>query len=132
MPRRQQHIEISATATALVAGVIDLAVQDDRRHADPLYQPDLARTLSLGLVGYAIGAVSGTWPDVLEPATTPRHREFCHSWTAFGLLSWGTLQLLQSNVDPALKWLGGTAAVGYLVHLLDDATEHEQSRLPLV
>lgn len=132
MPRRPHHIESSATATALVAGVIDLAVQDARRHADPLYQPDLARTLSLGLVGYAIGAVSGTWPDVLEPATTPRHREFCHSWTAFGLLSWGTLQLLQSNVDPALKWLGGTAAVGYLVHLLDDATEHEQSRLPLV
>ncbi len=132
MPRRQQHIESSATATALVAGVIDLAVQDARRHADPFYQPDLARTLSLGLVGYAIGAVSGTWPDVLEPATTPRHREFCHSWTAFGLLSWGTLRLLQSNADPTLKWLGGTAAVGYLVHLLDDATEHERSRLPLV
>ena len=132
MPRRQQHIESSAAATALVACVTDLAVQDARRQVDPLFQPDLGRTLSLGLAGYAIGAVAGTWPDVLEPATTPRHREFFHSWTAFGLLAWGTARLLQSTADPTAKWLGGMAATGYLVHLLDDATEHDRSRLPLI
>jgi hypothetical protein len=132
MPRRQQHVENSATATAFAACVADLAVQDARQRVDPRGRLDLGRTLTLTVGAYVVGSVSGTWPDILEPATTPRHREFCHSWTAFGLLSWGTLRLLQSNVDPALKWLGGTAAVGYLVHLLDDATEYEQSRLPLV
>lgn len=132
MPRRQQHIESSAAATAIAACVADLAIQDARHSVDPRVRLDLGRTLALTFGAYAVGSVSGTWPDVLEPATNPRHREFCHSWTAFGLLSWGTFQLLQSDVDPALKWLGGTAAVGYLVHLLDDATEHDRSRLPLI
>ena len=118
--------------TAFVACVADLAVQDARHRVDSRFPVDLGRTLALTVASYAVGSVTGTWPDVLEPATTPRHREFCHSWTAFGLLSWGTLQLLQSDVDPAVKWLGGTAAVGYLVHLLDDATEHDGSRLPLI
>lgn len=132
MPRRQQHIESSAAATAVVAGIVDLAVQDARRRTDPSYQPDLARALSLSLAGYAVGAASGTWPDRLEPATTPRHREFFHSWTFLGILSWGAMQFVHSDVNPAARWIAGMAAVGYAVHLIDDATEHDGSRLPLV
>jgi membrane-bound metal-dependent hydrolase YbcI (DUF457 family) len=132
MPRRQQHVESSATAAALVAGVVDLATQDARQRVDPSYRPDLGRTAALTTLAYAIGAEVGTWPDHLEPATTPRHREFFHSWSFLGLLTWGTVRLLQSPVDPAWKWLAGMAATGYAVHLLDDATEKPTSRLPLI
>ncbi len=131
MPRRPQHVESSAATTSFVACVVDLVdlvVQGARQRVAPRVPVDLGRTLALTVGGYAVGSVTGTWPDVPESATPPRYREFGHSWTAFGLLSWETVRLLQSDADPAVKWLGGTAAVD----LLDDATEHDRSRLPLV
>jgi len=131
MPRRQQHIESSAAATAIFACLADLAIQDGHQRADPLYRVDLGRTVTLAAGAYAIGGAAGAFPDILEPATTPRHREFFHSWTTLGLLTWGTYQLLQSPLNPALKWLGGVVATGYVVHLIDDATEHDRSRLPV-
>lgn len=40
--------------------------------------------------GFCGGWVGGALPDVLEPATSPRHRGPLHSWTtATGLLTYG-------------------------------------------
>src|SRR5690606_28823154 len=50
----------------------------------------LAETLG-GAVG---GWVGGALPDVLEPATSPRHRSVCHSWaTAGSLLTWANARV---------------------------------------
>ncbi len=44
--------------------------------------------LAEGLGGAAGGRVGGVLPDILEPATTPRHRGPMHSWlTASGLVT---------------------------------------------
>lgn len=132
MPRRQQHIENSAVATALAACLADLTVQEAFQRADPTFQPDFIRTGILATLAYLIGAKTGTWPDRLEPATAPRHRDFFHSWSFLGLLTWGTIRFLQSPADAALKWLAGMAATGYAIHLLDDATEKPTSILPII
>lgn len=132
MPRRQQHIENSAAATALAACLADLTIQDARHQIHPTFPPDLIRTGILSALAYAIGAEVGTWPDRLEPATTPRHRDFFHSWSLLGLITWGTVRFLQTPADPTLKWLAGMVATGYAIHLLDDATEKPTSKLPLI
>ena len=37
-----------------------------------------------GIGGALGGSVGGLLPDGLEPATSPRHRKFCHSYAAAG------------------------------------------------
>lgn len=49
---------------------------------------------AVAMVAETLGGALGGWlggalPDVLEPATSPRHRSLCHSWaTAATILTW--------------------------------------------
>lgn len=67
----------------------------------------------------------GTLPDIIEPATSPHHRQFFHSCTCFGLIGfgmyrtykWETENEWQSLARFALLVAGGA----YVTHLLMDS-----------
>src|SRR5262245_24481896 len=69
MPNGRTHRAVGAGIGALVAGA-------------RTYQQDGASNLLVVLGGGLGGYVAGTWPDLLEPATSPHHRQFAHSGVA--------------------------------------------------
>lgn len=89
---------------------------------------------ALPLAGGLIGVVGGKLPDLLEPATSPNHRRFCHSAVVAVTVGIATYKLYQWQPTDAwgefLRILGIALGVGYLSHLaLDLATP---KGLPLV
>jgi membrane-bound metal-dependent hydrolase YbcI (DUF457 family) len=69
------------------------------------------------------GAFAGLGPDILEPATSPNHRQFFHSVIAAGLIAWaisGKHTLKLSRATRLALWVFG---MSYLSHIaLDCAT----------
>jgi hypothetical protein len=84
MPNRRTHRVVGAAAGALVAGA--------RAHEE-----DGPSSLLVVLGGGLGGYIAGTWPDLLEPATSPRHRQFAHS----GIAGSAVLRLASEAVP---KW----------------------------
>jgi inner membrane protein len=78
------------------------------------------------LAGGLAAGILTKLPDLLEPATSPNHRQFFHSLACGGLLVAGFLKLCDWEPKDAtqdfLKTLGKLAIVGYLIHLTLDAT----------
>ena len=56
-------------------------------------QQPLLNVVLEGLGGGIGGYLGGKVPDILEPASHPGHRDFCHSWTAGGVLATGLTAL---------------------------------------
>jgi len=81
-----------------------------------------------------LAALCGTLPDILEPATHPNHRQFCHSWVFMALLGGGLHKLYQWQPDTpwqeVLRWVGLVGGGSYLVHLAMDSTTSKS--LPLL
>jgi inner membrane protein len=73
-------------------------------------------------------------PDLLEPATSPNHRQFFHSVLFAALLGAGLYQLHNwKPEEPAEKFWKAVAMIaisGYLAHLALDATTAKS--LPLI
>jgi membrane-bound metal-dependent hydrolase YbcI (DUF457 family) len=91
------------------------------------------RQLKLGatLLAAAVGAVGGLLPDILEPATTPSHRQFFHSYSAALLLGLGNIWISRNpDLTQELKTTVHLASVGFYSHLLADA--QTPMRLPMV
>ena len=88
----------------------------------------------LPVVGGVAGAAFTCLPDVLEPATSPNHRQFFHSLLFAGLLVGGLVKLhrweAESSSDRFLRGLGMIAISAYLIHLALDATTTKS--LPLM
>lgn len=49
------------------------------------------------VIASATGWACGTLPDVLEPATSPNHRQFLHSVLFAGLLIYGVFSSVQGH-----------------------------------
>lgn len=75
-----------------------------------------------------------TLPDILEPATSPRHRKFFHSLAFAALLGVGLKKLYDwepdSDWDSLLRLSGLLLGAAYLAHLARDA--FTEASLPLV
>lgn len=82
--------------TVGVLAVYGIASQENRK-------PTLAETLG----GVAGGIGGGKAPDLLEPATSPRHRKACHS----GLALVGNVMVLNSQeMKDGINWFHAMAA----------------------
>jgi len=68
----------------------------------------------------------GKLPDILEPATNPHHRQFCHSIAVFAGIGYGLKKAYdwkpENNKEAFYRGLALVAGAGYLSHLLFDAT----------
>lgn len=92
-----------------------------------------ASVVSVG-ASYFIGKGAGRIPDLLEPATSPNHRKFFHSWIALGAMSYGWKKAYDWNPEDDLQnflrymaLVGGVAVIFHLV--LDSLTPKS---LPLI
>jgi inner membrane protein len=73
-----------------------------------------------------VAALAAGLPDYLEPATTPHHRQFCHSVAFAGLLIAGIKKLYawqpMSPGEALLRDILLSVGIGYLTHLGADGT----------
>ena len=101
--------------SALALGVIGVA---------PCRNPDeiLPRATVFSLGGYCCA----TLPDLIEPATSPNHRQFFHSLLFAAAMGYGLYRLYdyepETTLGEALRNVGLIAGGAYLVHLALDAT----------
>ena len=108
--RAQGHQVLNFTIT-----LVGLLAMKDKPGMRPLPHPAIAAPLS---------AVLATLPDILEPATTPHHRQVFHSVmlaAAIGVAVYEAYQwepaTLGQEILRALALIGGSA---YLLHLVGD------------
>jgi inner membrane protein len=78
------------------------------------------------LLGGLAASILTKLPDLLEPATSPNHRQFFHSIVFASLLGAGYFKLdqwePQDSFEELLKTLGKLAIASYLIHLALDST----------
>jgi len=83
---------------------------------------------------YCIGKSAGRIPDLLEPATSPHHRKFFHSWAMLATIGYGWKKAYdwdpETDLDKLLRFValvGGATVISHLV--LDSFTPKS---LPLI
>jgi len=86
------------------------------------------------MLGGVAAAFLTKLPDILEPATSPNHRQFFHSLAFVGLLGLALHELNrwqpESSRGEVVKALGQVAIPAYLIHLFLDSLTAKS--LPLV
>lgn len=84
------------------------------------------QTTAAPLVGGLAASILTKLPDLLEPATSPNHRQFFHSIVFAGLLVAGYIKLdeweFKDSTQELWKKLGKLAIAAYLIHLALDST----------
>ena len=109
---RRAHIAIGAASTTIAVLAIRTRFPNAR-----LPHPVLA-----GIVGAAAACL----PDLLEPALTPHHRQFCHSVAFAAAMAVGLKSIYDWNppIDGQrfLRDVLLAIGLGYLSHLGADAT----------
>lgn len=83
MARRKEHLQVGGFAGAAAAAVFA------RKQPGPALVAE-------AVGGYFAGQLGGRLPDLIEPPTSPRHRDFAHSVTAAGLIVSGSLARLDA------------------------------------
>lgn len=86
------------------------------------------------VVGAVLAAGATNFPDLIEPAAHPNHRQFFHSIAFAGMLGWVAYKVHEWEpehpVDKAIRFGLLTGAAGYLIHLALDACSPKS--LPLI
>lgn len=68
-----------------------------------------------------IGVCFGLAPDLMEPALTPHHRQFFHSYAAAGLLAHANREIWRNPAIPNDRKIAlGLCSAGYYSHLFAD------------
>lgn len=102
-------------ASALALGALGTAGCREREEVVP-------RTALFGIGGYCCATLS----DLVEPVTSPRHRQFFHSVLFAAALGYGLYKLYryepQSAVGEVARVAGFIAGGAYLIHLALAAT----------
>lgn len=109
-----------AAAHAAVAGITAFGTVALVKHVHPL-----ARLPDPVFAGFVAALAAGI-PDYLEPATTPHHRQFCHSAAFSAVLIVGMKKLYawepKAPGEALLRDVLLSIGFGYLAHLGADAT----------
>lgn len=118
MPNGKTHALVGASAGA----AISLWALRDR-------DEEIQNLLSQLFLSGTLGSVAGRLPDILEPATSPNHRAFFHSF-AFGFMisyvgvkAWKSLKEKYLGSDDATRILiilGLVGIVAFVLHLVMD------------
>lgn len=121
MPNFSQHLKIGLVVGGLGGGLYSIIKQSNELKKNSSYKMDLCQILGEALLGAGIGALAASLPDLLEPATSPNHRQFFHSITILYGIAVGGMKLDKSTLDEESKKILMMAIVGYGSHLFADA-----------
>jgi LexA-binding, inner membrane-associated putative hydrolase len=121
MPNRRTHAAVGAGTGTLLLGIWEIFDQHRKVQRGEQARIDWVSVGLQGVLGAAVGGVAGVLPDLLEPATNPKHRRFFHSLSCAILAAGGIHELLKRVKDPMVRKLIITAALGYGTHLGLDA-----------
>jgi inner membrane protein len=120
MPNRTVH----AMGAAIGVGVIHIAHERSK----------VEKATGFPLVSAGLAGCLGSIPDMLEPATNPNHRQFCHSVLAGVFVIWSLKKIYDwQPATPAqefLRYLSLIAGGAYTIHLVQDALTKKS--LPLI
>lgn len=121
MPNFLKH----ATTGALVGSLAGLTVGYFDKQKNTAYRKrrktNAAELLGFIAEGAFVGTIGGILPDIIEPATNPRHRKFFHSLTTGGTVCYGLHRIAKSRLPKNTKRIFTTASLGYLSHLYLDS-----------
>jgi membrane-bound metal-dependent hydrolase YbcI (DUF457 family) len=120
-----QTEKVRFIAGALVGGTINFILQSAKMAMDYDRPFDWNEFFLCAGAGAFVGLV----PDILEPATSPNHRQFFHSTVAAGLVAWaisGKHTLKFSRATRLALWIFG---MSYLSHITLDCTTPKQNML---
>lgn len=85
-----------------------------------------SNTLEKSVAASALAYQLGTFPDLLEPATSPNHRQFFHSLAFLGLVGTGIYKLYrwetEDEMDKLVRFVLLVAGGAYITHLLMDSS----------
>ena len=78
------------------------------------------------LLAIGTGAAFAKLPDILEPATNPHHRQFCHSLVVLTIIGYGVKKVYdwkpEDRAGEFWRAVALCAGVGYISHLVLDAS----------
>lgn len=110
---------------SVVGGLSGLGVVLAEQDALPPINPLLATS---------VGVAFAKLPDILEPATNPHHRQFCHSLVVLAAIGYGVKKVYdwkpQGRTGEFWRVMALCAGVGYISHLVLDGLTPRS--LPLI
>lgn len=113
---RKAH-EIIGACSGAIYGAATLVDKSEERDIS------LGDVLEMSVFAFA-GACGGAFPDILEPALNPRHRNLFHSYLVLFLCALLFVLFSKKNSDEInifLKKLAQAFLVGYASHLIVDS-----------
>lgn len=113
MPNWKTHMIIGAATGAAV----NIAIQAGRKVLSPKSHFDFGELL----LCTGVASMAALIPDVLEPATSPNHRGFFHSFAMAAIVAYIITGKHTGKWPILFTLLIGTAGAGYLSHLAADA-----------
>ena len=109
-----------AAADAAISGSSAFAAVSMLRHRNP------AARLPDPVFAAIVAAIASGLPDLLEPASSPRHRQFCHSATFAALATTAMRKLYdwmpETPGEVFMRDVLLGIGFGYMAHLCADAT----------
>lgn len=121
MPCCKEH-ERTGVAVGIGVGILSYFNKWSQERQSNIQAPCRIGELFLYvLVGAVAGKMAAIVPDVLEPATSPHHRNICHSVTAGAAIVYGMYELGKTNVYPLAKAALMSAGASCLAHIGEDA-----------
>ncbi len=130
MPNFKKHAATGAGVGIVLTAVLNVLQQQNRKANNPEYKFDWSEFALKTLTSGGIGAFCGVLPDLLEPATCPNHRKFCHSLTAASAIGYGMYKCSRSEMPDGDKEIVLLAGTAYLSHLFLDIKT--PSGLPII
>lgn len=122
MPRATEHAKTGFIVGLIVGGLISFLRQSTESDLKGDKNIDWSEIIGWSLIGGLVSFFFSLLPDILEPAYTPNHRGFFHSFTVFGLLAIALFKIDQSTeLDILRKSLFFCGIVGYGSHLVLDS-----------
>jgi len=114
MPNAKTHLIIGG----LTGAAVNIHLQLNRLDADESATFDWGELLVCAVASGAAALL----PDILEPATSPSHRKFCHSLAMAGLVAYAITGEHTKKCTAKDVLLLTMLGLGYLSHLACDAT----------
>jgi membrane-bound metal-dependent hydrolase YbcI (DUF457 family) len=109
----------NAKTHMVVGGIAGIAMLLADRNSSP-------ESKQSPIAAAAVSTLFAKLPDILEPATSPHHRQFFHSIGVLGAVGYGMKKAYDwepaDDLESMLRFLALSACAGYVSHLLLDGT----------